>query len=192
MTANYEKEVSKEHSFNHLVELFTPSLYRCALGLCHDRMQAEDLVQDTFLRAWRFGEYLQHLDAAKGWLFTILRRENARRYERPHLRISDIELENIPANSTSDEVHTDFALLHGAVANLPQIYGEPLMLFLRGGYTCEEIAKLLGLSSGAVWTRLHRARKLIVQKLGQRDNALEVANLSRASTETKTAHLGLN
>lgn len=191
MTVNHEKEYSKERFFNHLVELYAPSLYRCAFGLCHDRMQAEDLVQDTYLRAWRFMAHLQDLNAAKGWLFTILRREHARRYERPQLRVSDIELEKIPVDSTSDEVDADFTLLHGAVANLPQVYGEPLMLYLRGGYTCEQIAKILDLSSGAVWTRLHRARKLLVKKLGQHNNALEVPNLSRSSTETKTAHLGL-
>jgi RNA polymerase sigma-70 factor (ECF subfamily) len=151
-------------------------------------MQAEDLVQDTFLRAWRFMEHLKDLDAAKGWLFTILRREHARRYERPQLSVSDIELEEIPVDSTSEDVDTEITLLHAALTNLPNAYGEPLILHVRGGYTCEEIAKILNLSPGAVWTRLHRARNLIVNQLGHGKKAPKMPPSSRFVTGTKTAN----
>ncbi len=186
MTTNVEREVSKERFFTHLVELFAPSLYRCALGLSHDRMQAEDLVQETYLRAWRFRAHLKNSHAAKEWLFTILRREHARHYQRTQLRISDVELENIPMDSTSAETHARLTLLQGAVANLPQAYRDPLTLYMRGGYTCEEIAKVLDLSSGAVWTRLHRARKLLIKQLGRSLDAPQLPKSSNFAHSART------
>ncbi len=196
MTAEIETEVSNECFFNHLVELYSPRLYRCALSLCHDPTQAEDLVQDTYLRAWRFIANLRDLNAAESWLFTILRREHARCYERPQMSISDIELEKIPVDPTHDEANAELTLLQSAAANLPQAYREPLMLCIRGGSTCEQIGKILDLSPGAVWTRLHRARKLLASQLKHHSEVPEQPHSSRFKGRSKTtntpAGLGLN
>ena len=55
---------------------------RYAYWLAGDKHTAEDLVQEASLRAWKSLDRLQNVKAAKGWLLTILRRENARRFER--------------------------------------------------------------------------------------------------------------
>ena len=68
--------------FNELVADYGKDLHRYALWLFGDRHTAEDLVQETLLRAWKSLNRLQNQKAAKGWLLTILRRENARRFER--------------------------------------------------------------------------------------------------------------
>ena len=62
---------------------------------------AEDLVQETFLRAWRSLESLQNDKAAKAWLFTILRRENARHYERYRPELFDIDGQSIAENDSN-------------------------------------------------------------------------------------------
>ena len=72
---------NKRQRYESLVANLYQDVYRYALWLCKNQPMAEDLVQETFLRAWRSLESLQSDKAAKAWLFTILRRENARQYE---------------------------------------------------------------------------------------------------------------
>ncbi|MCV5390693.1 hypothetical protein OFC62_38855, partial [Escherichia coli] len=59
--------------------------------MCKDKAIAEDLVQETCLRAWKSLDSLQDEKAAKSWLITILRRENARRFERKQFDLVDID-----------------------------------------------------------------------------------------------------
>ncbi|MDX1607498.1 MAG: sigma factor, partial [Candidatus Competibacterales bacterium] len=73
---------SREQRFDQLVGVHMRDLYRYGYWLTGDKSVAEDLVQETMLRAWKSLDSLQDARAAKGWLLTILRRENARRFER--------------------------------------------------------------------------------------------------------------
>ena len=70
---------TKEQGFESMVHAYSKDLYRYGYWLSRDSAIAEDLVQETFLRAWRAIDSLNDAKAAKSWLFTILRRENARR-----------------------------------------------------------------------------------------------------------------
>ena len=82
---------TKQQRYESLVAALYQDVYRYAFWLCKNQPLAEDLVQETFLRAWRSLESLQNDKAAKAWLFTILRRENARLYERYRPDLVDIE-----------------------------------------------------------------------------------------------------
>ena len=73
---------AKRAEFDQLVRRLSPELYRFAWWLCHNEAQAQDLVQESFLRAWRSLSDLRDEKAAKAWLMTIVRREHARMYER--------------------------------------------------------------------------------------------------------------
>ena len=73
---------TKQVRYEALVKALHADLFRYAYWLTHDKQVAEDLVQETFLRAWRALDSLKDEKAAKSWLITILRRENARRFER--------------------------------------------------------------------------------------------------------------
>jgi len=81
---------SKQRQFDALVRTLSGDLYRYAYWLCRDNALAQDLLQETFLRAWRSIDSLRESDAAKAWLVTILRREHARLYERKTPQVSDI------------------------------------------------------------------------------------------------------
>ena len=82
---------AKQKRYEALVKAFHADIYRYAYWLVKDRSVAEDVVQETFLRAWRSLDALNDEKAAKSWLITILRRENARRFERKQLDVVDIE-----------------------------------------------------------------------------------------------------
>ncbi len=83
----YSGDKARSARFDSLVGALTPDLFRYAFWLCRDRHVAEDLVQETLLRAWRSLDRLNDEAAAKPWLITTLRRENARLYERKRLEM---------------------------------------------------------------------------------------------------------
>ena len=77
--------------FESLGSAYANDLYRYAFWLCKQPPLAEDLVQETFARAWKSIESLKDEKAAKAWLITILRRENARLYEKYQPQLLEIE-----------------------------------------------------------------------------------------------------
>lgn len=145
--------------FTSLVRAHSADLLRYAYWLCGNRTAAEDLVQETFMRAWHAFGQIRDENAAKSWLFTTLRREHARGYSRPKIHavpLADVEIEDTNRNlDDSTEAH----VLRVALAGLAQEYREPLVLQVVGGFKGEEIATMLGLSVGAVNVRLCRARQ---------------------------------
>lgn len=142
--------------FEALVNALGADLYRFAYWLCRDKARAEDLVQETFLRAWRSLDSLREEKSAKSWLITILRREHARGYERYTPEWQETDLDKIAAEETPD---MEVLNLRREMAALPEEYREPLLLQVLGGFNCDEIAAMLDLSRGAVMTRLFRARQ---------------------------------
>ncbi len=157
----------KRERYNSLVDALYQDVYRYAFWLCKSQALAEDLVQETFLRAWRSLESLQNDKAAKAWLFTILRRENARLYERYRPELVDIEGQSI-AEKDSDEPETlmERELLHGAINRLESEYRDPLLLQVIGGFSGKEIADIMNLNNNTVMTRLFRARAKLKDEFG--------------------------
>ncbi len=142
--------------FRALVEAHSANLYRFAYWLCRDRGCAEDLVQETFLRAWRALGDLREAHAAKGWLITILRREHARLHERYTPEIAEIDPDDIAAEATAP---IETLLLRQELLRLNEEYREPLLMQVLGGLSCEEIATAMNLPTSTVVTRLFRARQ---------------------------------
>jgi RNA polymerase sigma-70 factor, ECF subfamily len=142
-----------------LFESLRPDLLRFAHWLARDRALAEDIVQESLLRAWRYRDALKDPAAARPWLLTIVRREHARLYERKRLELVPLEdITETHADPRAADAEDDlFALRHG-IMRLPLEYREPLVLQVLGGFSTEEIAQELKLSSTAVLTRLFRAR----------------------------------
>ena len=134
-------------------------LYRYAYWLCGQDALAQDLVQETFLRAWRALDALRENVAAKAWLTTILRREHARLYERKAMPTTDITELEITDSAPGPEHHGEDAVLRAAIAKLDAKYREPLVLQVLGGFSCEEIARQLQLTEAAVMTQVFRARQ---------------------------------
>jgi RNA polymerase sigma-70 factor, ECF subfamily len=149
----------RQARFENLVNGYSDWLYRYAYWLCDERATAEDLVQETFLRAWRFLDSLKEEAAARSWLTTILRRENARKYERKQFDFDDVELDSLPEVPAGFDPRPESLALHSALRRLPLMCREPLLLQVLGGFTLDDIAEVFDLPSNTVATRLHRARQ---------------------------------
>lgn len=156
---------SKEVRYENLVNAYSSWLYRYAYWITKEPSSAQDLVQETFLRAWRFLDSLKDEAAAKSWLTTILRRENARKYERKQFEYSDVEMDSIPSQREEFDTRPEVLALRHALRNLPIKYREPLVLQVIEGYSLDEIAKIFDLPRNTVATRLHRARQKLRKHL---------------------------
>lgn len=157
--------LSREQQFNDLISVYMDDLYRYAYWLTHDHSVADDLVQETMVRAWKSLDKLQNPKAVKGWLITILRRENARRFERYQPKQSAIPTEELAAKKEEYDTSTEAFVLRRALERLPEEYREPLLLQVIHGYSQKEIAAQLGISSAGAGTRLFRARNKLRELL---------------------------
>ena len=154
----------QQKRYEALVNVFSADLYRYAYWICHDPDIAQDLVQETCLRAWKSLDSLLDDKSAKGWLFTILRRENARRFERKQHPLVDIDDHEV-ADSSDLNQEMDSELLIRKISTLSDEYKEPLLLQLIAGFSAEEIGQQLDLNKNTVLTRLFRAKNLLKSSL---------------------------
>lgn len=146
--------------FDALVGALSPELYRYAMGLCRNPDVAQDLVQETFLRAWRSQETLRDVKTARAWLYTILRHEHARLYERQRPDVRDPHtLPDVPVRGY--DTSTEAFSLRRALDRLDSQYRDPLLLQVVGGFSCKEIGRILDLKPNTVLTRVFRARKML-------------------------------
>lgn len=159
--------------FQALCQSLRPDLLRFAFWLSRDRALAEDVVQESMLRAWKAQDSLLNEAAAKPWLLTIVRREYARTFERKRLNTVDVDeliAKEEPTLAAAEE--QDVADVRAAIMKLPDEYREPLVLQVLMGYSTAEIARELDLSGPAVLTRLCRARRQLRTACGE-DTALD-------------------
>lgn len=155
-----------QQTFENLVHAYSPELYRFAFWQCKNKDLAEDMLQECFTRAWKSLHKLEDENAARAWLYTILRREIARHFGRNHtddISLDELDLELLGANydcTLSDDIN-----LRQAVDKIPHAYRDALMLQVLGGYTCDEIAEISGTKAGTIMTRVFRARQKLRQLL---------------------------
>ncbi len=145
--------------FNAMVATYGRDLQRYAVWLAGDLHVAEDLVQDTLLRAWKSLHKLQNPRSVKSWLVTILRRENARRFERIQPLESGVPAEQLGQKKPDYDTSTEAFVLRRALDALPADYREPLLMQVLEGCSQKEIAQRMGITSAGAGTRLFRARQ---------------------------------
>ena len=158
--------------FSAICEPLRTDLFRFALWLSRSRSVADDVVQETLLRAWRSFDSLQDAASARHWLLTIARREHARLYERKrHATVNIDELVSseaaVLAARPDNDIDADrLSDVRRAIFELDEEYREPLVLQVLMGYSTGEIAEHMRLQQGAVLTRLFRARNQLRKRLG--------------------------
>jgi RNA polymerase sigma-70 factor, ECF subfamily len=144
---------------------YLDGLYGYAMVLSHNRADAEDLVQETCLRALRAIDRLREQSNVKGWLFTILRNIWLNQVRRP--RFVQIELDSEGASNPADAAQDPHAVyasrvererVRAAIQQLPMEFREIILLREYEEFSYREIAALLDCPHGTVMSRLARAR----------------------------------
>ena len=156
----------RRQRFDQIVGVFHQDMYRYAAWLSRDKTIAEDVVQEALLRAWKSLESLRDDAAAKPWLLTIVRRENARYFERK--RLETVDIDNLTASQAAllaEEPNDELDDMRQAIYELEDDYREPLVLQVLMGFSTNEIGEQMGLKQGAVLTRLHRARAKLREQM---------------------------
>lgn len=155
------------------------ALYNYALKMTGDSDDASDLIQDTYLKAFRFFDKFEKGTNCKAWLFRIMKNTYINTYrkntkEPDKVDYDEVEnfYENIKASNT-DSAHLEKDIydnllddeLSGAITSLPEDFRTVVILADIEGFTYEEIADFIDVPVGTVRSRLHRARKMLFTKL---------------------------
>ena len=166
----------KRASFEREALTHLDMLYRVALRLSGNPADAQDLVQETMLRAYRSWEQYTAGTNAKGWLLTILRNLFINEYRRRSRHPETVDVDTIepfavfpeiqdedPQATFFDRIVDDEVLR--ALDGLPEVFREAVMLSDVEGLNYEEIASVLGVPVGTVKSRLFRGRRLLQARL---------------------------
>ncbi|HEY9226006.1 MAG TPA: sigma-70 family RNA polymerase sigma factor [Gemmatimonadaceae bacterium] len=165
-------------AFEHEAIPWIDDVYRFALSLTRDESDADDVVQDTFLRAYRsWHTYLPGSDCRR-WLFTICRNVFLRSRERarPTVELDASEVDSHATDSvyahggheTFDETYTRLDLapaIDGALAKIPEPFRSTLIIVDVEDQSYESAAVTLGVPIGTVRSRLFRGRRLMQEQL---------------------------
>ena len=161
---------------------FLDALYRTALRMTRSEAEAEDLVQETYIRAFRFRQQFTPGTNLKAWLFRILTNTFINQYRRKAARPETTELDDVeesilyrhmrdvsPGSASPDPEaelidSTLSSEVKDALEALPEKFRTTLLLDVEG-FSYKEIAEMLDIPIGTVMSRLHRGRKFLQKRL---------------------------
>lgn len=153
-------------AFEELVRRYQTSIYRVALRMLGSRADAQDAVQETFVRAWRALPRFRHDSAISTWLYRIVTRRALDRIasRRSTGTLDEVEVEAGPDPAQAAEHQERLRAIRRAIAKLPPDQRAALVLREFEGLSYQEVAQVLGASVPAIKTRIHRARLTIIQQ----------------------------
>lgn len=169
----------RQTQFEDLAYPLMDQLYRTALYLTQDSLDAEDLVQLTYMRAWKYFDQFEERTNFRAWIFRILRnnfineyRRNKRKpqqddFEKVTLQYADkdekIAPDYVPKSEDFDYMFDD--TISGALKKLPEHYRSVVLLSDVIDLPYKEIAEVLDCPIGTVMSRLHRGRSMLARSL---------------------------
>ena len=155
------------------------SMYNFAYRLTFDEDDSKDLVQDTYLKAYRFIDSFERGTNAKAWLFRILKNSFINDFRKKSKQPAKVDYQEVESYYNSDNVAVPMTT-DLRVDTLKDMIGDEISIALNSlavdfrtviilcdleGFTYEEMAKILDIPIGTVRSRLHRARNLLKEKL---------------------------
>lgn len=184
-----EEEVIRQHYsekeklsiFNQEFMPHINSMYNFAYRLTLDSDDAKDLLQDTYLKAFRFIDSFQQGTNAKAWLFRILKNSFINDYRKKSKEPSKVDYQEVETFYNSEDVDRQITP-DLRVEALQDMIGDEISIALNSldvdfrtviilcdleGFKYEEMAKILDIPIGTVRSRLHRARNLLKEKLSE-------------------------
>lgn len=181
--AHYPPGVADQANFERDAMQYAPQLYTAAMRMTRNPADAEDLVQETFLKAYRAYHTFAEGTNLKAWLYRILTNTYINRYRRERRRPTETDLGDIEDlylyrrigadQSAAASGSAEDAVLSGlveadikrAVEDLPEAFRLPVLLADLEGFAYKEIAEILDIPIGTVMSRLHRGRKALQRAL---------------------------
>lgn len=172
-------EKKKQKDFDDEIIPHMDALYNFALRLTTDPNDAEDLVQDTIVKAYRFFNSYEKGTNAKAWMFRILKNSFINNYRKTSKKPAEVDYDEVSPyyesiraerTETSDLENLMFREmmdddLSNALTRLPEDFRTVVLLCDVEGYTYEEIANMLDVPIGTIRSRLHRGRNLLKTEL---------------------------
>ena len=160
---------------------FAPQLYSAALRMTRNPADAEDVVQETFLKAYRAYDSFEEGTNLKAWLYRILTNTYINKYRKAQRRPNEVELGELQdmylfkrlgeqsgatesAESEALDMFVDEDIID-AIESLPENFRLPVLYADVEGFSYKEIAEILDVPIGTVMSRLHRGRKALQRKL---------------------------
>lgn len=162
-----------ERAFIDQLEALVPQMRAFARRLCRDRDLADDMVQETCLKAWAARSRFSPGAPMKPWLFRILRNSHVqygrRAWRSPPLDPADAEQALIAPDTA--QWTSDFNTMQAAMTHLPPKQRDALMTVLAAGFSYEEAGQILGCSEGTVKSRVSRGREALIAIMDGRDRS---------------------
>lgn len=163
-----------------------PSLRAFAISLCGDPSLANDLVQETLLKAWANRDKFTMGTNLKAWLFTILRNTYFSEFRKSRREVQDVDGAAAAGLVSAPEQHghLDMADFQDALIKLSADQREALLLVGAEGFSYEEASEIAGCAVGTVKSRVNRARVHLAELMGIKsadDNKIEVAPKVKAA-----------
>lgn len=171
----WRRVVANELSaFENVVEKYQGAVVAVAFSQCGDFAASQDIAQETFLAAWSSREQLREPEKLLGWLCSIARRLAAgacrSRAQRHALALSDTTDPFDPVEQPIDAIisREEEELVWNAIAELPESYREPLVLFYQESRSVQQIARSLDISNDSAKQRLSRGREMLRSSLAEK------------------------
>jgi RNA polymerase sigma-70 factor (ECF subfamily) len=175
----YQTKAQKDVVFEREFMPYITSLYNFAFRLTYDEDDANDLVQETFLKAYRFFDSYEQGTNAKAWLFRILKNSFINDFRKKSKQPAKVDYNEIESFYNSEETVSDLTVdlrldtvqdmigdeIANALNSLDIDFRTIIILSDLEGFKYEEMAKILDIPIGTVRSRLHRARNLLKEKL---------------------------
>jgi len=177
--SNFYSPAEKEHIFENEFLPHIHSIYNFAYRITFNEDDAKDLVQETYLKAFRFIDSFQKGTNAKAWLFRILKNSFINEFRKKSKEPAKVDYQEVETYYNSDEIDqpitSDLRVeaikekigdeVSVALNSLDIDFRTVIILCDLEGFTYEEMAKILDIPIGTVRSRLHRARNLLRDKL---------------------------
>jgi len=159
--------ICRSSTFKKQLAEMRPRLYKVAFSWCHAADVADDLVQDTVIKAIRNASSLRDMKKMNSWLFAILAncwRDYLRR-QKPTDDIDECIFTDDDTPELAQERQNITDIVQQAIATLPQGQRQVLSLVDLEGFSYAEVAEIVGIPAGTVMSRLNRARKALSEQL---------------------------
>jgi len=160
----FSRHADKDVEFERTALIHLAELVRVATRTCGDRATAEDMVQEAYMRAWKYWDRFELGTNCRAWLYKILFNVIRRRRGDANAAAVSIETPEVAAVLPFSPPQSITATaVERAFEKLPEDYRAVLMLVAVEGYSYKETAAILGIPIGTVMSRLHRGRDAVRQ-----------------------------